>query len=314
MVLQTDTTIVRCFVLVVLVVGMITVGSASTIEHEREVVQLGSPVEVEVTIEYADFTSDQVSRLVPPSHDPRNVKGQDKFGSIPCSSEGNELLCEPSVEEGNYTVTINYETPMPEQRVTTPYQQYNHSKRILTTTEQYSLRVILPEGYGTANQDGLEPYLPTNGEDGSLEGRAFYVEWTDTNVSLTDRMDYTVRYQELAVFESFPVSYAIILALLAIIGIGGGLWLYSSRSTDTDEDTIASVLPVLKEDEQEVLRYMIEQEGECEQKALVEDLTYSKAKVSRLLKDLEERNLIEKIKEGRKNRVELAKEIGDVDL
>lgn len=287
-----------------------TFAGATTINQETEVVKLGTPTTVEITIDYDDFTSTQVSTLVPANHDPQNVEGEDHTGSIECRNEGNEILCDPSVEQGNYSVTITYETQT-ETTIPSLYQEYTHTKRILVPTDQYKLRVILPTGHGTVDREGVQSYEPNTGTIGNENGRIFFVEWTNDDLSLTDRMSFTVRYEELAVFESFPLSSTVILILLVIIGGGAGIWFYSPRG---GSDTIAAVLPVLKEDEQDVLRYMIEQDGSCEQKALVEDLSYSKAKVSRLLKDLEERNLIEKIKEGRKNRVELAKDVGDVEL
>ena len=297
-----------------LIIVLSSVAGATSIEKETHVVTLGSPMEVEISIDYTEFTSEQVSTLVPTSHNPQNVRGEDPFGSIACESEDNEILCDPSVHEGNYSVTIRYETPT---TASTPagafYNEYSHTKRILETTDVFELRVHLPEGYGLIEDADVPKVEPESGDPQS-EGRQIYVRWREDDLHLTDRKEYTVRYEELDVFESFSFPYAIILSLLAVIGIGAGLWIYSNQQDEEENDTIAAVLPILKEDEQDVLRYMIEQDGSCEQKAIVQDLSYSKAKVSRLLKDLEERNLVEKIKEGRKNRVELAKEIGDVDL
>ncbi|MDY6774162.1 MAG: MarR family transcriptional regulator, partial [Candidatus Nanohaloarchaea archaeon] len=100
--------------------------------------------------------------------------------------------------------------------------------------------------------------------------------------------------------------------LAAVVLLLAGLVVYFRREYG-GEKTIASVFPVLKEDEKEVMRYLIDSEGEAEQREIVDNLDYSKAKISRLVSDLEERNLVEKEKRGRVNVVKLTREIGDIE-
>lgn len=292
--------------------------SGTTIAEESETVRIGpTTTEVTVHINYTDLTSEYVSLLVPESYEPQQVQGTDASGEIPCRfmEPDSEILCTPSEHNGSYAVDIRYTMPSPARMVAEAgHMVHAHTKRILVPIDSYSLRVVLPEGYGLIESQQTPAYAPESGEVGSdANGRQIYVEWQDPDTSIGDTIRYQVRYQELNVFQDiFPASPAVFVAVLLIL-IAAGLSLYMRR-TQSSSDTVASLLPVLKDDEKDVIRYMVDHDGECGQKDLVDDLDYSKAKISRLVKDLEERNLIKKIKEGRQNRLKLKKDLGDVEF
>ncbi len=305
----------KVLVLLLVVVAMAGVVSATRVSAERDVVKLGNPTEMIVHLNYSELTSSRVSTVVPGSHEPENIRGVDSQGEIDCqyrTTFGSEIVCEPNpgAKKGNYSVTIRYTTPNPS-LAEGDYEVLNYLHRILVPTEQYTLEVILPEGYGIVDTEDVRSIVPPNGETGS-EGRRIFVTWTRTDMSLGDTLNFQVRYQELNVFENvFPDNIATVIALGAIfLAIIVSFFLKRRKG----QDTIAAVFPVLKTDEKEVLKFIIEEGEECEQRDLVDNLDYSKAKISRLVKDLEERHLIEKIKEGRKNRLTLQKEVGDVDF
>jgi DNA-binding transcriptional ArsR family regulator len=287
--------------------------AATEIWEEREVMRLGSPTKVQVTMNYSEFSSDQVSMLVPPSHQPRNIQGADMNGPIPCeySSVDNEILCSPGTVVGQYFVSINYTTPNPS-TVKDGYHTVKHIQRILGPTERYSLKIVLPEGFGTVDAEKIAPYSPADAVTGS-EGRRISIQWSEDDISLGDTLRFEINYQKLQVFDNiFSDRLALVAGLLLLVAVVG-VSVYVKRQSG-NKDTIAAIMPVLKEDEQDVLRFIVRQEGECDQKQVVENLSYSKAKVSRLVKDLTERNLIEKVKKGRKNHLSLAKEMGDIEL
>jgi len=307
----------RVAVLCLLMVALSSTVSGTTIADEQEVIRIGgSSTEVSVHINYTDLTSEQVSLLVPDSHEPQNVRGSDASGEIPCryQEREDEILCTPSEHNGSYAVDIRYSMPSPATVAEAGNMVYAHTKRILVPIDSYSLRVVLPEGYGLVQDEQAEAYIPASGEVGSdANGRRIHVEWDDTDTSIGDTLRYEVRYQELNVFRDiFPTSPAVLVAVLLIL-IAAGLSVYMRRAQSSSE-TVASLFPVLKDDEKEVIRYMVDNDGECGQKDLVEELDYSKAKISRLVKDLVERNLIKKIKEGRRNRLKLKKDLGDVEF
>jgi uncharacterized membrane protein len=66
-------------------------------------------------------------------------------------------------------------------------------------------------------------------------------------------------------------------------------------------------MQVLQADEQEILKYVADEGGKCQQNEIVDSVPYSKAKVSTVLSDLEDRGIVERVKEGRTNTVSLVK-------
>ncbi|MDY6778870.1 MAG: hypothetical protein SVU32_09465 [Candidatus Nanohaloarchaea archaeon] len=288
--------------------------AATQVANQEEVIDLGEPTEVRINISYVELSSEKVSLLVPSSHTPKNIVGRDPLGRMSCSYNEveREITCTPNRQQadrrGLYNVSITYTTENPSTD-RGGYLSLTHVRHVLVPMDHYTLTVILPEGYGTVDAKKMKPFTP-EAEAGS-EGRRIFVRWTRDDLSLGQTLRFTVRYQELEVFEDvFPGRAAFFAAALLIL-VAGLVYVYVRRGRN---NTIAAVMPVLKEDEKTALRFMIERDGECEQKEMVEELDYSKAKISRLVKDLEERNLIEKIKEGRKNRLVLKKEVGDVEF
>ncbi len=280
---------------------------------EKEVIELGEPTKISITKNYQGMTSSQVSITVPQMHEPENIRGFDEEGNLECVYReiwGKEIVCQvPDDIPENYSATIIYETPSVS-TIKNEYLSFEHQKRILVPTEEYSLEVILPEGSGIISRDDLEPFSPEDAVTGS-EGRRIFVRWDMDDVSLGETRDFVVRYQDLEVIGNiFPIdTTTLVILLVLLISLGISVYFKFKKK----EDTISSILPLLKEDEKEVLLNIIEKEGECEQRNLVKELDYSKAKISRLVKDLEERNLIKKIKEGRKNRLVLKKEVGNIE-
>lgn len=301
----------KVFVLLLVSITFFTAVSANH-EFEKKTVELGNPTKITINKKYTDFNSKQVSIVVPSSYNPKNIRGTSPQTDLDCSYRetfGKEIVCRPEKEvEENLSVEIVYTTDGVSERG--KFHTYEHQKRILEPTDKYTLEVILPEGYGIISEDEGTPITPENAATGS-EGRKIFVRWKMDNLTLGDSLDFKVNYQELNVFRNvFPGSMAsmigIVILLIAVI-----LAVYIKYMKD--EDTIASILPVLKKDEKRVIMYMLDYEGECEQVELVQNLEYSKAKISRLVKDLGERGIIKKIKEGRKNRLVIKKAIGEIE-
>jgi uncharacterized membrane protein len=69
-------------------------------------------------------------------------------------------------------------------------------------------------------------------------------------------------------------------------------------------------MPALTEDERNVLQFIISKGKKCTQKEIVKALDLSKAKASRLIQNLEKRNLIKKRKKGRTNIITIEREVG----
>lgn len=297
------------FTLLLVILLFIPLASATTIQREDITVELGTPDTVTVEREYRDITTERISYLVLGRYSPGDMSARDGEGELDCTvdtlSIGKEILCMPR-ERTNYTVEITYTGDFSDIEGDSEY--FSYSNRIFVPTRLVETQVVLPEGYGVVESDGA--YTPGDAEVGS-RGRRIFLQWSNSNVSIGDTVSYTVRYEQLDVLESLALRQLTVLLAVTVLVLAF-LVVYVIRKYG-GEKTIASVFPVLKEDEKEVLRFIIDNEGEVEQRDIVENLDYSKAKISRLVSDLEDRSLVKKEKKGRVNVVELAREVGDVE-
>ncbi len=288
--------------------------AATTVREESVVLNItGEPAaDVTVTREYADISSERLSYLVPQRYDPQSLSVRDGIGELDCDIDRSELwqeiLCTPR-KRANYTVTVSYRGDFVSRQGGRFLFAYDSS--VLFPTERAEMQVVLPAGTGLVSGDGPS-YSPPNASVGS-SGRRIFISWTDTDIALGDTLSYQVRYERLEPIERYvPVRVLGAVAAVIVVVAGVVAVVYLRRDRE-DGKTIASVFPMLKDDEQTVMRYIIDAGGEVEQRDIVADVDYSKAKISKLLSDLEERHLITKEKSGRVNVVALAREVGDLD-
>ena len=121
-------------------------------------------------------------------------------------------------------------------------------------------------------------------------------------------------------FKYWP--HIIIASLLSILVITGIIYLTIQKSTrrrirprivikeikgSTHEYAETDISEHLKEDEQQIISILKMKEGSCDQGTIRVITSFSKAKLSGLLKELEERKIIHKEKRGKKNLVFLKK-------
>lgn len=297
------------FILLLLLVAMLPGAAATSISTVNVTVTVGDPSTVTVTQTYEEIDTEQISYLVPSTYDATGLTARDGIGELSCTvqafSTGKELLCDPRART-NYTVEITYRGRLVDQLMSG--KRFTYERSVSVPTDQVNVRVTLPEGYGLVERS--TPYEPADAQVGS-EGRRIFLRWTEENPELASRLRYMVRYEEVAAFERIPTWQLAGISLIFLLGLAG-IAVYVRRGRERGK-TIASIFPVLKEDEQEVLRYIIEEDGEIEQREIVSSLSYSKAKISRLVSDLEDRGLVEKEKAGRVNVVRLTREVGDLE-
>lgn len=303
------------FVAVLFILLCIPLASASQITVEDTRVQLSPQGVGNVTIErhYADISSPKISYFVPAQYNPRQLSAADDLGELDCTVQsfesGEEIVCNPRKMD-DYTVEIQFFADFVTRDRQEDTYAFSYVKQVLTPTQETNLQVVLPEGFGLVQSRNDPSYAPDFATVGS-QGRRIFVEWQRDDISIGDTARYSMTYEKLEVLDRVPISWAA-AALLAAVVLSGGVAYYFRRHQEDNGDSIAAIFPVLKDDEQLVIRYIIDNDGEVEQREIVENVDYSKAKISKLLSDLEDRDLVEKEKQGRVNIVKLAKEVGDL--
>ncbi|MEW6063148.1 MAG: hypothetical protein AB1571_02145 [Nanoarchaeota archaeon] len=151
---------------------------------------------------------------------------------------------------------------------------------------------------------------------GSLEtdGQRLIISWDFANLKEKDTLNFLVMY-------TFKSNYYVYLtAGLAVVILVLFYFIPKLRKKPAVKPKVRAkhkaegkavkglnIEKYLKEDEEQVVNILRQREGQCEQGTLRVITGFSKAKLSGLLKELEERNIIYKEKRGKKNLVFLRK-------
>lgn len=161
--------------------------------------------------------------------------------------------------------------------------------------------IRLPEGATLAEQDANASYFPPDGEL-FTDGRRIGILWKPENSTIP--ANFLVIYSQPP--QPFNAQLFIILAAVIIIAIAlaiGFLYLRKHAAIGKAEAFKA----VLNQDEKRIVDILMKSQGKVYQKVLVRETDFSKAKVSRLVKGMKERGIVEiEPVSGRENRVILA--------
>ena len=175
------------------------------------------------------------------------------------------------------------------------------------TTDRYSVKIELPIGAALVDESklkstGLKPFEPFWNEvnktvERGSDGRTIFISWSIINPRLGEEFDTTIIYEIFDTTSQLNVLVIIAGIVIVIITI-----LFMIRRKD-----FRQILPILTESERKVMEILIREKKSVDQKTIVKELDYSKPKVSRIVKDLQKRNLIEVERRGRKNLLNLKK-------
>lgn len=134
----------------------------------------------------------------------------------------------------------------------------------------------------------------------STDGRNIIVEWRLTDVSLGQPLRFNIMYEGTQPQPLFSIRlrYFIVLGAVAVCIIL--FLLYMNKRAPRK-----LILSVLDEYERSVMNVIVLNDGVVNQKKVVRETNLSKAKVSRVVKSLMERGLIEVERMGRTNKLKL---------
>ena len=180
--------------------------------------------------------------------------------------------------------------------------------------DRFSIKLILPT-YAVLTRPIDETTLASNAvfpKPTRLEsdGQRLVIVWERSNLKKDDSFSALVMYK----FEKSNTLFYI--GILSILFIGVILFIVlrkpRAKIIVKKPKVIKKVVKAdleryLKEDEEQVVNILKQREGQCEQGTLRVVTGFSKAKLSGLLKELEERNIVYKEKRGKKNLVFLKK-------
>ncbi|WP_297093361.1 MarR family transcriptional regulator [Thermococcus sp.] len=171
-------------------------------------------------------------------------------------------------------------------------QQFTYYVKFSQPVGVFHMQLLVPKGYAI-----LSPIIPSPDRVESSTDRLL-LEWKRSNVRPGDEFYFIVGFSgEIAVPKPpSPWLYVGVFIMGLLIGGGSvyGYILYRERKREEE-------LTHLRSDEEKILAML--KEGPVLQSELAEKLGVSKAKVSIILREMEEKGLITRTKEGRTYRV-----------
>lgn len=181
------------------------------------------------------------------------------------------------------------------------YLLFADSFKITDSIKILTVLVKLPEATGL--REPIEnSYTPSDALKGS-DGRRLILNWLRNDLKEDERFDFSIAFEATGAIipSDFPMEYLIVIIIVSFSAfVLFYQFYYKNRG-------IKMILPVLKEDEKIIFNSIMKNGSGVNQKVVVRDSGYSKAKVSKVLKSLSERGLIKLERIGRSNKVHIEK-------
>jgi len=203
----------------------------------------------------------------------------------------------------NYTITFKFSQP---DRVSIKGDTYilSISHSLLANVKRFNLKITLPEGYGVA-EEGISPEARI-----SSDGRRVILIWELNEPIPVEFREFKVivLYERLGILSTAFYYYAIIFVISLLLAFLIYRY-YRSRKTGTStKKDLSDKVEILKDDEQLIMKLIIDQDG-IDQREIIKTTDFSKAKVSKILSELEKREIIFKKQIGRRNKLFLTKKV-----
>lgn len=231
----------------------------------------------------------------------KNFEASSNSGPVDCSVKAGAasiIDCKMNLTQEKRTLELKFETADFVKAVDTK-NLFSFDLSLSQPISQAAASVRLPEGYALTNTSLIPVVSPTASSIVS-DGRRIIVNWNVANLTAEQPFKFQTLYEPIK--SQFPaaLAYTTVLSLLALAGLG---FFFYKRMKKPKE----VILSVLDDFERRVVEVITAGGGEMNQRKVVQETNLSKAKVSRVVKRLQERGLLEVTRLGRTNKLKLAK-------
>lgn len=256
---------------------------------------------VEADLQVEELTSSQFTYLTsyPISDLNVEINGQEVLCEREDLQLGTEIKCDVA-DRNSFSAHLEFKSSSLVSSIRDS-KVFRFSQSFYRPTNNYSLRVVLPRGTGLVENGNISvPVVSPEAHRIGSNGQRIFVEWR-AQPQLGESLDFQVVYRNFS--RSIGILEIMIIGLtgvlLFVLGYLG--FRYITRKSIVEE------YEELSDEEIEVLELLRENGGEMLQKDVVNDLDYSKAKISGIVSGLVEEEYIEKSKEGRSNKLTIAR-------
>jgi len=229
----------------------------------------------------------------------KSFEGSSNAGPVNCNVEvgaASIIDCKMNLTQEKRTLELKFETA-DFVRAVDNKNLFSLDLSLSQAIDQAVASVKLPEGYALTNTSSIPAVSPTAGSIVS-DGRRIIINWNVVNLTAEQPFKFQTLYEPLK--SQFPVALVSTTVLSFLVLGGVGIFFY--RRIKKPKEVILSVLDDF---ERRVIETMTNAGGEMNQRRVVQETNLSKAKVSRVVKRLRERGLIEVTRLGRTNKLKL---------
>ena len=201
-------------------------------------------------------------------------------------------------DQASFDIKYNLRKEFLEMGEESPYFRFDFLSTISHATLCHQMRILLPEGYQYYENLDTLAFYPQKGNETRI-GRRLGVEWTCYNITPADEHPYFIVnfYQTKLPEPRFP-SLIFSLGIITGIVVGCGITAWVARYIE--KRSVQKIgTSLLSENQLELLRIILGNNGKVSQKSLCELTGFSKSKISRNIVPLEERGLLRREKWGR---------------
>jgi len=235
------------------------------------------------------------------SDNPEDVEVLIDGAEVSCLFQGEFARC-GNLSAGTHTVNISYETSYPIASVG-ENKLFRYTDRLPYQADNQQVTLTLPVGYIIPRERGKDEsfYISPKPAEVYSDGQRIILHWEQKG-------------QELAISVLArkvigpPLGWMATTALSALVAAALAVWFvlgaYRAPKQKPSRKKKSVVVPALMDNEQRIVEFLKEN-GEVWQKQIQISTGFSKAKVSRVIRNLEQRGVITKTIYGNTNKIAL---------
>lgn len=235
-----------------------------------------------------------------------NLDVSNNFGISDCEivekARGSDISCGFSgMSENKSQVRLEFDTKGGIRKVGEKYE-FEADYTVSQPIERVFVIIKLPDRSFLGGPVANESYYPREGKTIVTKENKIAIYWEMANLRAGDEMRFTVLYEPSDLRG--PIFNLLITALtIAVIVVMIGIAVYMRRG-QAKAKPVRVVTPLLKDDEKKIVGVLNKHGGSALQKVLIRETDFSKAKISRLVKSLKERKVVDiEPVSGRENRI-----------
>ena len=242
-----------------------------------------------------------------------NFTHRTNFGGYTCDANktewGSKIACNFENVTSNFgSVGLNFAAKNTFLKNVGKSYLFETASKTPLDSNKMRLKIKLQEGFVLSEKEGIPSFSPETGTQSS-DGRRIYVFWEKENVKKGEGITANVVFESLQKPEPKEIDSGIFVILGVLVVIIAllvvGILFYKKSHTG-----MKPAIQVLKDDERKVVEILQNRQGQAKQRDIQADGDFSKATLSRLIKNLEERGVITTERMGRTNKIYLKKELG----